>query len=238
MTLAATNQARQVLLSQDAATLSTHSADCPGYPFGSLVPLGFDDCYRPVLLISRLAQHTRNIVENPNVSLMVSNIAELGNHDVQTSTRVTILGKAHKLDVAKEAEAISRYCRFYPQAESYTKELDFDFYRMEPAKVRLIAGFGQINWVEIGQLFSANPLAGDAERDICAHMNEDHGDALITYCQQTDIAIPSEVSPVMVGVDAFGFFQRVGARIFRFEFSEPVTSTDEVRRALIAMLRS
>jgi len=62
-------RARNLLLKSDFGTLSTHSVDCPGYPFASVVPVGFDDHNRPLLLISRLAQHTRNISENVKVSL-------------------------------------------------------------------------------------------------------------------------------------------------------------------------
>jgi len=231
------NRVRSVLLGQDVASLSTHSSDCPGYPFGSIVPVGFDDINRPVLLISRLAQHTRNIAENPKISLMLSDIAQLGNRDVQTCARVTILGQAEKLIIGENAETVARYCRYYPQAESYYKELDFDFYRLTPEKVRFIAGFGQIHWVESERLFTVNSFAGEAEIDICAHMNADHADALIRYCQQVAIAVPEGMAPKMIGVDAFGFHHRVGERIFRFNFPEPVYTPAEVRQALIAMLK-
>lgn len=234
---------RGLLLAQDVGTLSTHSADCPGYPFGSLVPVAFDDVNRPVLLLSRLAQHTRNIAEKPKLSLMLSDISELGNNDVQTCARVTLLAEAEKLDIETEAQTIARYCRFYPQAESYYQELDFDFYRLKPEKVRFIAGFGQIHWLNPEQLFTLNPLAGEADADICSHMNSDHADALLRYCQLADVAVPEGVEPMMVGVDAFGFHQRVGERVFRFDFLfselefESVQTPDEARQALIAMLK-
>jgi len=228
---------RNVLLGQDVGSLSTHSSDCPGYPFGSIVPVGFDDVNRPILLISRLAQHTRNIAENPKISLMLSDITQLGNRDVQTCARVTLLGLAEKLNVDEHAQTVARYCRFYPQAESYVKELDFDFYRLVPEKVRFIAGFGQIHWIEPEQLFTVNPLAGEAEADVCAHMNADHADALVRYCEQAAIAVPEGVAPQMVGVDAFGFHQRVGKRIVRIDFPVPAQTPTEVRQALIAMLK-
>jgi len=237
MSIELITRVRRVLLGQDVGSLSTHSSDCPGYPFGSIVPVGFDDVNRPVLLISRLAQHTRNIAENPKVSLMLSDIAQLGNRDVQTCARVTLLGQVEKLDVDEHAQTVARYCRYYPQAESYLKELDFDFYRLVPEKVRFIAGFGQIHWLEPEQLFTANPFAGEAEIDICLHMNADHADALVRYCEQAAIAVSEGMAPQMVGVDAFGFHQRVGERIFRFNFSEPVQTPTEVRQALIAMFK-
>lgn len=240
MTTDLNQQARELLLGQDAGTLSTHSADCPGYPFGSLVPLGFDDFSRPIILISRLAQHTRNLIDNPKLSLMVSDVADLGNQDVQSCARLTLLAEAKKLNIEAKSEAstLSRYCRFYPQAESYYKELDFDFYRLEPEKVRFIAGFGKIHWLQPAQLFTQNPFAGVAETEICAHMNSDHADALLRYCQQAAVTVPEGVKPVMVSVDAYGFHQRIGARVLRFEFpaTQPLVTANDVRRELIAML--
>lgn len=234
---AAVIQARNVLLGQDVGVLSTHSADCPGYPFGSLLPLSFDYSYRPVVLISRLAQHTKNIQASPLLSLLVSDADQVGFADVQTCSRVTVLAAAEPLDAERDAKTLRRYGRFFPEADSYHKELDFDFYRLQPVKVRFIAGFGQIHWVAPEQLFTANPFGFETETDIVEHMNTDHSDALVKYCQQKGIVLPEGIKPEMVGVDAFGFFQRVGARVVRFDFSEPVQTSGQVRKALIAMLK-
>lgn len=230
-------QARSLLLKSDCGTLSTHSLDCPGYPFASVVPVGFDDYNRPVLLISRLAQHTRNIGENAKVSLFLNDAHQRGYDDVQTCSRITVLAQAQRLDVEADAHTVQRYCRFYRQADSYFRELDFDFYRLEPVKVRFIAGFGQIHWVAPDQLFTASPLSFEVEADIVEHMNTDHRDALVKYCQQIGLVLPEEHEPEMVGVDAFGFHQRVGERVMRFEFPQPVENANEVRKALIEMLK-
>jgi len=237
MTKAIETQVRSLLLSSDYGTLSTHSADCPGYPFASIVPVGFDDFYRPIILISRLAQHTRNIAENAKVSLFLNDAHQRDYDDVQTCARITVLAQAQRLDSEADANTVRRYCRFYQQAESYYKELDFDFYRLEPEKVRFIAGFGQIHWVAPERLFAANPLGFEVEADIVEHMNADHRDALVKYCQQAGLVLPEGSKPQMVGVDGFGFFQRLGERIVRFDFTEPVTNASEVRKALIAKLK-
>jgi len=230
-------KARKLLLAPTAGLLSTHSQDCPGFPFGSIVPLGFDYSYRPVVLISRLAQHTQNIQANSLLSLLVTDVDKVGFADVQTCARITVLAQAQRLDAEVDADTVQRYCRFYPQAESYYKELDFDFYRLEPEKVRFIAGFGAIHWVAPEQLFTVNPLGFEVEADIVEHMNTDHSDALVKYCQQAGLVLPESIKPEMVGVDAFGFFQRVGERIMRFEFPQPVENANEVRKALIGMLK-
>jgi len=109
-------QVRSLLLKSDYGTLSTHSVDCPGYPFASVVPVGFDDHNRPVLLISRLAQHTNNIAENAKVSLFLNDAHQRSYDDVQTCSRITVLAQAQRLDVEADADTVQRYCRFYRQA--------------------------------------------------------------------------------------------------------------------------
>jgi len=228
---------RKLLLGSDYGTLSTHSADCLGYPFASIVPVGFDDLNRPIVLISRLAQHTANIAENAKVSLFLNDAHQRDYEDVQTCARITLLAQAQRLDIDADTNTVRRYCRFYRQAESYYKELDFDFYRLEPEKLRFIAGFGQIHWIAPERLFTKNPLGFDIETDIVEHMNTDHRDALLKYCQQAGHALPEGSEPEMVGVDGFGFFQRVGARLMRFDFPQPIENANEVRKALIEMLK-
>lgn len=231
-------QVLKLLLSSDYGTLSTHSVDCPGYPFASIVPVGFDELNRPIILISRLAQHTHNIIDNARVSLFFSDVQQQAYEDVQHCSRITLLAQAQRLDMKAEMNVVRRYARFYPQATNYYKKLDFIFYRLQPEKVRFIGGFAKIHWIKPEQVFTENPLGFEIETDIVAHMNSDHRDALVNYCQAAGFVLPMGVEPEMVGVDAFGFFQRIGERVRRFNFPEPVETADEVRQALISMLNS
>lgn len=229
-------QVRKLLLSSDYGTLSTHSVDCPGYPFASIVPVGFDEFNRPIILISRLAQHTHNIIDNDKVSLFFSDVDQQGYEDVQQCARITLLAQAQRLDMKVDANIVRRYGRFYPQAQNFYKKLDFNFYRLLPEKVRFIGGVGKIHWIKPEQLFTENPLGFEVEADIIAHMNSDHRDALLNYCQAAGFVLPEGIAPEMVGVDDFGFFQRIGERVRRFNFPEPVEAADDVRKALITML--
>ena len=77
--------------------LSTHSQAMPGFPFGSVVPYCLDANGWPLILISRIAQHTKNLQADPRCSLLV---AERGAEDVQATGRLTLLAEA--------AEAIAR----------------------------------------------------------------------------------------------------------------------------------
>ena len=78
--------ARQLFLQESFGVLSTISVDLPGYPFGSVTPYCADEQGRPVLYISHIAQHTRNILADSRVSLTVFEMTR-GVTDVQAQGR-------------------------------------------------------------------------------------------------------------------------------------------------------
>src|SRR5438270_2855754 len=84
------NAARRLLLEQSFGVLSTISLDVPGYPFGSITPYCVDQQCRPVIYISTIAQHTRNILADPRVSLTVFD-SNGSSDDVQARGRLTFI---------------------------------------------------------------------------------------------------------------------------------------------------
>lgn len=224
--------ARSLLLSEYHGVLSTHSVDAPGYPFGSVVPYCMDRDGQPVILISSIAQHTKNIQENSKVSLIVT---EGEANDIQAAARLTCLGNAN---IISDDEDISiRYYKYFPESRDYHKTHDFNFYRIELVRARYIGGFGIIHWLEPKELVRANPFSVQDEHAIVCHMNHDHADAMIDYCCYQKIELPDGCQPMMVGVDAEGFHLRVDARIVRFTFPGPVNSSEEVRQILVEMAK-
>lgn len=173
----AANAARDLLLNEYHGILSTHSHDVPGYPFGSVMPYCLDAEGQPVILISRIAQHTKNIQENPKVSLIIS---QSDVDDVHKGGRLTWLGDVEKVEA--DDVLAERYYSFFPQARNYHKTHDFDFYRINLVRARFIGGFGKIFWVENDLLKRVNPFYGEAEAGMVSHMNDGHGDAMGKYC--------------------------------------------------------
>src|SRR5260370_42268326 len=90
------NAARQLFLQQSFGVLSTISLDVPGYPFGSVTPYCTDRQCRPIIYISRIAQHTGNILADSRVSLTVFE-SNGESDDVQARGRVTLIGDARPL---------------------------------------------------------------------------------------------------------------------------------------------
>ena len=92
--------ARLLYASSHQGVLSTISAKLDGAPFGSVVSFAPDACGAPVMLISAIAEHTRNLRADPRVSLIVLE----GGDDAQEAGRLTIVGEARPVDESGVAE--------------------------------------------------------------------------------------------------------------------------------------
>ena len=223
--------ARALLNSKAAAVLSTLSVKLGGYPFGSLVPYCLDGRGRPVVLVSGLAEHTRNMVDDNRCSLTVA----ATENAVQANARLCIVGRMETLE-GDEKEVRERYHRHFPESRSYIEMLDFSFYRLIPSAVRYIAGFAAIHWLEPKEVFVDNPFHAKGEERIVAHMNEDHRDALVRYCQHHKQLQMENTDVVrMVGIDSEGFDVFVNERKVRFDFTTPVRNAGEARAALVEL---
>jgi putative heme iron utilization protein len=226
--------ARALLLQGTRSVLSTHSQELPGYPFGSVAPYCLDGQGRPVILISALAQHSKNLRADPRASLIVL----AGGEDIQANARLTLLGDFSPVPASETDALAERYYRFFPQSRDHHKTLDFSFWVLKPVRARFIGGFGRIHWVAPEHILRPNPFDPARETDIVTHMNQDHADALRRYCTQAGIPLNEGAAPVMVGIDAEGLHLRLGDRIERIAFAAPVDTPAAARATLVAMARS
>ena len=149
-----------------------------GDPYCSLVNVasGFDGT--PILLISRLAIHTKNIAADSRVSLMLDERKE---GDPLQGARVMLMGRAA---VTTDAHDRRRYLARQPEAEMFAGFGDFAFYRVEISAAHLVAGFGRIVDLKPQDILVDGAGAEEllaAEEGARAHMNEDHADACRLY---------------------------------------------------------
>lgn len=205
--------------------LSTFSTRFAGFPYGSAVPFVLDAHGCPVLLVSRLAAHTQDMLVNASVSLTAHG------EDVVTGARITLLGRV--AEVGRESAAAQRYLTLLPEAEMYAGFGDFGFLRLEPVAGHYVGGFGDIRWFDGADYRLAASALDDREDDIVGHMNDDHVDTMMAWCAGRLGAAPAAVQ--MLAVDADGFDLRADEAILRFEFPEPVTDADAARRQFIRM---
>ena len=118
-----------------------------GAPYVSLVLVAFDTDGSPLLLLSRLAQHAKNLRADPRVSLLFDGTAGLD--DPLTGPRLTVLGSAAVCD---DPRALERYVDRHPSAAAYAGFSDFDLYKVTIPRGHLVAGFGKIAWIEAAAL--------------------------------------------------------------------------------------
>lgn len=227
MSVEAAKHARELLLKEYRGMLSTHSKSMPGFPFGSVVPYCLDAQGQPLILISRIAQHTHNLQKDPKCSMLVG---ERGAEDVQAVGRLTYLAEARKLEDSAAIEAAAeRYYRYFPDSQNYHKAHDFDFWVLEPVRHRYIGGFGAIHWID--RLTLANPFAGKAEASMIEHMNADHAKAIAHYVALA--GLPKSEPAQLVGIDSEGMHLRIGQGLHWLAFATPCNTPTQVREALV-----
>ena len=162
-------------------TLATHSTQLPGYPYATVVPYVLDEHHQPVLCISALAEHTKNILADPRVSLSV---IQPGCEDVQDSARLTLVADAQRIEADKALRA--RYLRYLPKTEELLS-LDFMFVRLRPKRIRYIGGVGRMGWVEEADWGALPVLPTELEQQ---------------FLKETGVQLNARVK--LLGADCFG----------------------------------
>ena len=216
--------------------LSTVALQPAGFPYGSFVLFGIDTG-APVFLISEMAEHTRNLRADSRASLLV---VDRGDGDPLARARVTLVGRCTPATNAMRAQTITALVGAHPGASYYADFRDFHPWRLEVEAVRYIGGYGRMSWVDAAAWSHAtpDPLAEHAD-GILSHMNADHGAALLAYCHAFSRATDASAA-TMTSVDRYGFEMSAqtneGPRPIRLAFSRPLSTTDEIRKELVAMV--
>lgn len=221
--------AKRLLREARSAALATVTQGS-GHPYCSLVNVGTTADGAPILLISTLAIHTRNIAADPRVSLLLREGAE---GDPLEGARVSIQGRA---TIDRGDETRRRYLARHPQAAMFADFKDFSFYRVALSGAHLVAGFGRIVDLPASALTTE---VGDtaalvaAEAEICAHMNEDHAGALALYA--TKLLGAPVGSWRCVGADPEGLELECDGVVRRLPFPSRATTPGQMRAMLKAL---
>ena len=211
------------------ATLMPGSGD----PYCSLVNVASYPDGSPILLISRLAVHTRNILGDARVSLMLDERAE---GDPLEGARIMLAGQAEEVTAPDLEIARRRYLRAHPSAEVFVNFGDFSFFRIRPRGTHLVAGFGRIVDLKPDRfLTDISDAAGlmEAEPGVVDHMNADHREATNLYATRLLGAEPGEWR--CTGCDPDGLDLQAGTKTMRLDFPERVTSPGELRKMLVKL---
>ncbi|MFC7051932.1 HugZ family protein [Hansschlegelia quercus] len=222
--------ARGLLRSARRASLATRDSD-GGRPYVSLVGVASDEDGAPLMLVSNLARHTRNLSASPEASVLA---ADIGAGDPLAHPRVTLFGRTVEVD--KEARR-ARWLARQPDSAMYFDFGDFRMQRLEPEGAHLVAGFGRIvdlDWAELRTETGGAEKLFEAEAGIVEHMNEDHADATRLYA--TKLLGAEDGDWRFEGCDPLGCEIGLAGRALYLPFPEPVTNAGEVRKALVALV--
>ncbi|PLY15407.1 MAG: hypothetical protein C0631_07225 [Sedimenticola sp.] len=226
--------ARQLLSGSFSGILSTHSLEMPGYPFGSLLPYSLGPDGWPVLLMSHLSKHTRNVEAVPQCSLT---LVEKGGGDIQTLMRLTCLGDLRAAEVIDPA-ATERHFRYFPDSRDYYQQLNFRFYQFQPQRFYCVGGFGAARWMGADRLTYITPFRPDQELLLIREMHTRHNDPLREYLnRQSQIPALTETIEI-AGIDGLGLDIRLSRELLRIPFIRPVTKAAQLDRTLVETLET
>jgi putative heme iron utilization protein len=228
-------QIRDLIRASDRAVLATHGyRDGPasGEPYASLVLVACHQDATPLLLTSRLADHTKNLLADPSLSLLFDGTAGLA--EPLTGPRASVQGRAIRDD---SAAARARFLARHPSAARYAGFGDFAFHRVEIRAAHIVAGFGRIHWVDAAAVRDESGDAHaliDAATGIVTHMNEDHADAVTLYA--TRLLGRAGEGWRMTGIDPEGCDLRRDGEIARLVFDQRVTTAAAARATLVTLV--
>ena len=213
-----------------ATTLQRGGAQAP---YASLVLIASDHAGAPLLLLSDLADHSKNIAADPRVSLLVD--GHRPEQEPLTGARASLQGRAA---VVRDQALLDRFVARHPSAATYAGFGDFHLYRIVPESAHLVAGFGQIHWLAEADLgLGPAPAALAAvEGEVLAHMNEDHADALDLIAGRI-LGLDGR-GWRLVGVDPEGFDLRLGRSLARGSFEKPVRDAESCRVELVRLTKA
>jgi heme iron utilization protein len=210
------------------ATLMVGSAD----PYCSLVNVASASDGSPILLISRLAIHTKNLLADARVSLMLDERVE---GDPLEGSRIMLSG--HAEEVGSDREIVRRrYLNVHPTAEVFVDFRDFSFFRICLTGTHLVAGFGRIVDLKPAQFLTETSDASallEAEQSAIEHMNADHQEALGLYATRFLGAAAGDWQ--CSGIDPEGIDLQAGNKSLRLDFPERVTGPGELRKMLVRL---
>jgi heme iron utilization protein len=221
--------ARRLIRGHGRAALATSMLGAPYVSLALFVP---DLDASPLLLLSDLARHSRNIAFDPRISLLVD--ATEGHPDPLTGPRLTLIGRA---DPAEDPRCLARFTAHHPTSAVYSGFADFRLYRLAVARGHLVAGFGRIHWIEGRDLV----LTGDygtlaaAEADILRQFNEADAGALAGWAGRL-LGRPG-LGWRLTGIDPEGIDLRCGGETGRLDFPEAAATPERVLAALALLAK-
>jgi heme iron utilization protein len=233
----AAEQARTIAAATNAGTLATLTAE--GDPWASFVAYGLLGG-SPVLCVSHLAEHGRNLTADSRASLSI--LADSNESDPLARSRITLAGAVHQPSAAERNTVAEAYLKAVPAGRIYLDFSDFTLWVLRVQRVRWVGGYGRMDSVT-GEQYNAaapDPVARAAARAI-EHLNADHADAMTAVARAFG-GYPDTDHAVCTGIDRYGLDLRVhtprGVAYARAGFPVQLHSADQLRSACAELARA
>jgi heme iron utilization protein len=230
-------EARTLVAEGQMAALATCSED--GTPWASAVLYATLADGTPILCLSTLAEHGRNLTREPRASLMVGEPAPAG--DPLDSGRVTLAGRAEALEGEEREAAAAAYKQASPASGLYGGFGDFTYYALRVDRVRWVGGYGRMDSTDASAYHAAepDPVASGAAYAI-KHLNEDHAHNLLDMARAL-AGHPDATEAKCVRIDRYGLDLNVqtprGFTSVRIAFKEPANKPGDLRGATVELAR-
>jgi len=230
----AAEEARTIAASTNTGTLATLTTD--GDPWASFLTYGLLGG-APVLCVSNLAEHGRNLAADPRASISI--VAPQRDGDPLASGRVTLAGAVEEPTGEKRAAARDAHLSAVAAAKYYIDYSDFSLWVLRVRRVRWVGGYGRMDSAS-GEAYAAaapDPVSPRSDGAI-ARLNGDHADALVAMAQALG-GYPDTTAATCTGADRYGHDLRVvtprGVAYTRIGYATPIDSIDELRSATVEL---
>lgn len=232
----AAEEARTIASSTNIGTLATLTA--AGDPWASFVTYGLLGG-APVLCVSRMAEHGRNLEDDPRASLAI--VAPSTDPDPLASGRITLAGNVQRPAGDEQIAARQAHLAAVTAARYYIDYSDFSLWVLRVQRVRWVGGYGRMDSATGEDYLAASPdpvqpLAGAA----IDHLNADHADALAAMARTLG-GFPDADGALCTGVDRYGLDLKVtsgrGIAYTRVGFTHPIDAVEELRSAAVELVR-
>jgi putative heme iron utilization protein len=233
----AAEEAQTLVAGTTFAALATLLQD--GAPWASQVAFAPLIDGSPVLCVSTLAEHGRNLARDGRASVVIAESG--GDGDPLDRGRVTLQGVATRPEGELAEVASATYLAALTSARTYAAYGDFSFWVLGVERVRWVGGFGRMHSASAADYThaQADPVAPSAAFAV-AHLNADHADALLAMAQALG-GHPDATAATCTRADRYGLELDVetprGPADARIGFREPCSAPDGLRAATVELAR-
>ena len=220
------------------------------FSYSTFTMVAFDYDLSPILLLSNLSEHTTNILNNQDVSLMLceeqkmyqffpkfeNKIPSIDYEDPMSRPRITLIGRIKKTN---DIHIKKRFLSRHPASKLYSNFGDMNFYKINIKSAHLIGGFAQVKWFKKLELFSEHfKNFKESELGIIEHMNSHHQQSINLYVKnlmKDMIKVKNKLNWKIAGIDPDGFDIRNKDFLFRFPFERFINDAKKLRGIFVKL---